>query len=102
MTTLLPGTKVFARDLRWEVVDAESLGTQTRYRVRCLQGDLSGQELDLLCPFEAVAAIRRELRPERAAPLAAWRAYHHAFLLEQALGPAALLVAQPGRLRLEP
>ncbi|MEI6778928.1 MAG: helicase-related protein [Chloroflexales bacterium] len=102
MTTLLPGTEVFARDLRWEVVATESLGMQTLYRLRCLQGDLSGQELDLLSPFEPITAIRRELRPERAAPLVAWRAYHQAFLLEQALGPDALLVAQPGRLRLEP
>ena len=102
MTMLLPGTEVLARALRWEVVAAESLGLQTRYRVRCLQGDLSGQELDLLVPFEAITAIRRALHPERAAPLAAWRAYHQAFLLEQALGPEALLVAQPGRLRLEP
>ncbi|MGO9598087.1 MAG: DEAD/DEAH box helicase, partial [Isosphaeraceae bacterium] len=31
-----------------------------------------------------------------------WLVYHQAFLLEQALGPTALLAVQPGRLRIEP
>ena len=31
-----------------------------------------------------------------------WLVYHQAFLLEQALGPGALLAVQPGRLRIEP
>ncbi len=36
------------------------------------------------------------------APLPNWLVYHQAFLLEQALGPNALLAVQPGRLRIEP
>src|SRR5208337_3327190 len=31
-----------------------------------------------------------------------WLVYHQAFLLQQALGPSALLAVQPGRLRIEP
>src|SRR5262245_57603767 len=102
MATLLPGTEVQARGLRWEVVTSDSLGQQTLYRLRCLDGALRGQELDLLEPFEPIEAIIRDLRPDRAAPLRNWLVYHQAFLLEQALGPHALLAVQPGRLRLEP
>ncbi|GAB4211453.1 MAG: helicase-related protein [Roseiflexaceae bacterium] len=102
MTTLLPGTEVYARGLRWEIVAADQLGGQTLYRLRCADGALRGQELDLLAPFEPIEPVRHALQPERAAPLPHWRLYHQAFLLEQALGPDALLAAQPGRLRLEP
>lgn len=102
MTNLLPGTEVQARGLRWEVVTSDRLGLQTLYRLRCIEGVLRGQELDLLCPFEAIEPLIHELRPERAAPLRNWLVYHQAFLLEQALGQNALLAVQPGRLRLEP
>jgi superfamily II DNA or RNA helicase len=100
--TLLPGTEVHARGLRWEVVFAESFGHQTRYRLRSLDQALQGQELDLLHPLEPVEPLVRDIRPDRAAPLRNWLVYHQAFLLEQALGPDALLAVQPGRLRLEP
>ena len=63
---------------------------------------MTGKELDLLYPFEAVEPVMHELRPDRAAPLRNWLVYHQAFLLEQALGPHALLAVQPGRLRIEP
>ncbi|MFV9506790.1 MAG: DEAD/DEAH box helicase [Oscillochloridaceae bacterium umkhey_bin13] len=102
MTTLLPGTEVQARGLRWEVVFADRLGPQTLYRLRCIDGGLRGRELDLLHPFETIEPIVRDLRPSRAAPLPHWRVYHQAFLLEQALGPEALLAVQPGRIQLEP
>jgi superfamily II DNA or RNA helicase len=46
--------------------------------------------------------VIHDLRPDRAAPLTNWLVYHQAFLLEQALGPDALLAVQPGRLRIEP
>src|ERR687892_2538983 len=85
--SLLPGTEVVARGLRWEVVNAESLGTQTLYRLRGRDGAVSGKELDLLHPFESIEPIIHDLRPERAAPLTNWLVYHQAFLLEQALGP---------------
>ena len=49
-----------------------------------------------------IEPIRHDLRPDRAAPLVNWLVYHQAFLLEQALGPDALLAVQPGRLRMEP
>src|ERR687892_707803 len=100
--SLLPGTEVVARGLRWEVVNAESLGTQTLYRLRGRDGAVSGKELDLLHPFESIEPIIHDLRPDRAAPLRNWLVYHQAFLLEQALGPHALLAVQPGRLRIEP
>lgn len=99
---LLPGTEVEARGLRWEVVDAQSLGLQTLYRLRGLAGTVAGAEVDLLAPLEAVEPVVNALRPDRASPLRNWLVYHQAFLLEQALGPDALLAAQPGRLRIEP
>jgi superfamily II DNA or RNA helicase len=102
MTTLLPGTEVQARGLRWEVVDAQALGPQVLYRLRGREGASTGRELDLLHPFEQIEPVIHDLRPDRAAPLRNWLVYHQAFLLEQALGPDALLVAQPGRLRIEP
>jgi len=102
VSTLLPGTEVQARGLRWEVIIADQLGQQTLYRLRCIDGGLRGREVDLLHPFETIEPIVRDLRPERAAPLRHWLVYHQAFLLEQALGPDALLAVQPGRLRLEP
>ena len=68
-SSLLPGTEVVARGLRWEVVTVESLGAQTLYRLRGLEGAMAGKELDLLSPFEAIEPVRHELRPDRAAPL---------------------------------
>lgn len=105
MTTtleLLPGTEVQARGLRWEVVSTENLGQETLFRLRGLENAVLGQELDILHPFEPIEPVRHELRPDRAAPLTNWLVYHQAFLLEQALGPDALLAVQPGRLRIEP
>jgi hypothetical protein len=88
--------------LRWEVVFAERLGPQMLYRLRRLEGAVQGQELDLLHPFEPLQRLVHGFQPEQAAPLRNWLVYHQAFLLEQALGTDALLVVQPGRLRLEP
>jgi superfamily II DNA or RNA helicase len=100
---LLPGTEVRSRGLRWEVVTSESLGQQTLYRLRGLDVAVQGREFDILYPFEEdIEPVRHELQPERAAPLPNWLVYHQAFLLEQALGPNALLAVQPGRLRFEP
>lgn len=102
MSQLLAGTEVSARGLRWEVVLSENFGPQTLYRLRGLESATLGHEFDLLHPFEDIEPIRHELRPQRAAHLPNWLVYHQAFLLEQALGPNALLAAQPGRLRIEP
>ena len=99
---LLPGTEVQIRGLRWEVVSSQSLGPQTLFRLRGLENAVLGHELDVLHPFEVIEPIRHDLRPERAAPLVNWLVYHQAFLLEQAIGPDALLAVQPGRLRIEP
>ena len=43
MATLLPGTEVQARGLRWEVVTSDNLGQQMLYRLRCLDDALRGQ-----------------------------------------------------------
>ena len=102
MTTVLPGTQVQARALTWEVVHVEPAGEQQRFRLRCLQGSLRGFELDLLSPFEEITPITTDLDPARPGRLRDWRLYHQAFLLEQALGPAALLAVQPGRLEIAP
>ncbi|MBO3462402.1 DEAD/DEAH box helicase family protein [Aetokthonos hydrillicola Thurmond2011] len=101
MTNLLAGTEVEARSLRWEVVSVTQLGQQTLYRLRCLEGELRGEEFDILYPFESVTPVIRDLRPDKAAPLPNWLVYHQGFLLEQALGSDALVAVQPGRLRLE-
>jgi superfamily II DNA or RNA helicase len=102
MSDLLPGTEVELRGLRWEVVFAQPAGEQHLYRLRCLAGGLRGRELDVLVPFENPRPIASALDPARAARLQEWRVFHDAFLLEQALGPSALLAAQPGRLRIKP
>jgi hypothetical protein len=102
MTTLLPGTLVSARGLQWEVVFSQSAGEETLYRLRCQEGTLRGSERDFLSPFETLEPVSMELRPERAAPLADWRLFHQAFLLDQALGPAAFQAVQPGRLTIQP
>ncbi len=99
---LVPGTPVRARGLSWEVVHAEPAGEQLRYRLRCTQGDLRGREIDLLSPFEHVEPLVTALDPKRAGRLQEWLLYHQAFLLEQALGPNALLATQPGRLTISP
>lgn len=102
MTTLIPGTKVEARGLPWEVVHVEPAGEQYRYRLRCTQPGLQLKEVDLLCPFEEIRPIVTQLDPSRPGRVKQWRLYHSAFLLEQALGPAALMAVQPGRLDIAP
>ncbi|MCA0454913.1 MAG: DEAD/DEAH box helicase [Chloroflexi bacterium] len=102
MADYLPGTEVVARGLRWEVVDGQPIGNQTRLRLRGLGGLLAGAEIDVLTPFESISIVTREFNPSKAGPLGNWLVYHQAFLLEQALGPDAILAVQPGRLRIEP
>lgn len=102
MTDFLPGTAVEARGLYWEVVESQPLGSQTRLRLRGSDGLFRGLEFDLLTPFETVLPLSQEFHPAKAGRLAEWLVYHQAFLLEQALGPDALLAVQPGRLRIEP
>jgi len=102
MGELLPGTEVRARGLLWEVVIVEAAGDQQRYRLRCMEGALRGKEMDFLAPFERLEPNSRDLNPERPGRLNHFRLYHQAFLLEQELGPGALLSAQPGRLKLAP
>jgi ERCC4-related helicase len=84
------------------VVHTEPAGEQSRYRLRCTESALRGFELDLLHPFEPIEPVATEPDPTRAGRLADWRLYHQAFLLEQALGPGALLAVQPGRLEIAP
>lgn len=102
MSKLIPGTQVLVRGLEWEVVDAAPAGEQQRFRLRCLQGDLRGLEFDFLHPLEPITPISTELDPKCAGRLKQWLLYHQAFLLEQALGPSALLAVQPGRLDTAP
>jgi hypothetical protein len=102
MTAFLPGTQVLARGVPWEVVHVEPAGESQRFRLRCLQGDLRGMEMDFLSPLEAIEPVISELQPTRAGRLAHWRLYHQAFLLEQSLGPRALLAVEPGRIEIAP
>jgi SNF2-related domain len=102
MTAFLPGTQVLTRGRPWEVVHVEPAGESQRFRLRCLQGDLRGMEMDFLSPLEAIEPVVAELQPTRAGRLAHWRLYHQAFLLEQSLGPRALLAVEPGRIEMAP
>jgi hypothetical protein len=98
-----PSREVHARGLRWEVVTAQPAGEQTVYRLRCReQGVLLAREL-------ASSTSSRRSRGSsrfrsRSSPSARHGSitvgYHQAFLLEQALGPNALLAGQPGRLKI--
>jgi hypothetical protein len=99
---VLPGTMVELRGLRWEVIDSTPMGDQTLLRLRGTGGAFGGSEVDVLTPFERVKPISHEIDPTRPTQLPNWLVYHQAFLLEQALGAAAFVAVQPGRLRIEP
>lgn len=98
---LLPGTEVEARGLRWQVVRIEEQAGSRVCRLRGLGGIVAGEEVEVLLGLEPVQAIRHTVDPTRAGRLREWLLYHQAFLLEQALGPRALLAAQPGRLEIQ-
>jgi Helicase conserved C-terminal domain/SNF2-related domain len=93
-----PGIKVMARGLPWEVQAVEDLGAQQRLHLLCSGGDLQGLEWDLLYPAEAVTPLHDAPSPDDFAPLALWRRYHIAWLLDQIPGAPA----PPGRLTIEP
>jgi superfamily II DNA or RNA helicase len=91
------GSKVAARGLEWDVMEVEPLGPQQRVRLACAGGDLQGLEWDVLVPAEAVTILQTDPRPEDAGPLADWRRYHTAWLLDQIPGAPA----PPGRVAIE-
>ncbi|HYZ24489.1 MAG TPA: helicase-related protein, partial [Rhodopila sp.] len=91
------GIKVAARGLEWDVTEVEPLGAQHRVRLRCQAGDLAGLEWDVLHPLEPLQPLRTTPDPTDVVPLADWRRYHTARLLEQIPG----LPAPAGRLTLE-
>jgi superfamily II DNA or RNA helicase len=91
------GIKVAARGLEWDVTEVEPLGPQLRVRLACAGGDLQGLEWDVLVPAEAVTVLQADPLPEDAGPLADWRRYHTAWLLDQIPGAPA----PPGRVAIE-
>jgi len=91
MEHLLPGTQVWARGLTWEIVRVEPAGRQSQLRLRCLEGVLENEELDLYSPLEEITALSMKLKPDRPVDLERWCLYHQAFQLEQALGTDATL-----------
>lgn len=101
-TTFLPGTEVELRGLHWEVIAVSPMGDQTLLRLRGTGGAFAGREVDVLSPFEDVRPVIHKIDPTCPTHLANWLVFHQAFLLEQALGPNALLAVSPGRLRIEP
>jgi hypothetical protein len=96
------GSRVNARGLACDLIEVTPLGTQLLLRLRCVARDLAGVEWSILHPTEAVTLLRSDLRPDAPAPLDLWRLQHQAHLLDQVLGPADVLLAAPGRLRIEP
>ena len=102
-SAILPGTQVAARGLPWEVVYSEPAGEQQRYPAAVPRGRPAGHGARPAVPVRADRARRARPRPRkgRAAPRTGGSTTQ-AFLLEQALGPTALLAAQPGRLDIAP
>jgi ERCC4-related helicase len=98
----VPGARVRARGLPWDVLAVEQLGSQQLLRMRCVAGDLRGLEWDFLHPAEPIVSERASLRPEKPGPLALWRLQHQAALLEQIPPADELLANEPGRIRIEP
>lgn len=96
------GSRVSARGLAWDVMEVVPLGAQTLLRLRCAAGDMSGLEWELLHPAESVEMLRAELRPEAPGSLTGWRLHHQACLLDQVLDPRDVLLAEPGRIHIEP
>ncbi|MFZ4439218.1 MAG: hypothetical protein ACOYOS_12370 [Syntrophales bacterium] len=76
MASILPGTEVHARGLRWVVAHTEDMGQQTLLRLRGTEGAMQGLEFDILHPFEDVEPIIADLRPDRASPKPNWVVYH--------------------------
>ncbi|MCA8937739.1 MAG: DEAD/DEAH box helicase, partial [Planctomycetes bacterium] len=99
---ITPGIEVHARGLLWQVVNVTDQAGSRHCRLRGLGGALLGEEIEIVLGVETVVPIRKTIDPRRAGRIREWLPYHQAFLLEQALGPGALLAAQPGRLRIEP
>src|ERR1700761_4895702 len=83
------GIKVAARGLAWDVTDVEALGDQLRVRLCCLGGDLAGLEWDILHPAEPLALLQDDPDPLLVEPLADWRRFHTARMLEQIPGAPA-------------
>lgn len=102
MNDLLPGTEVQARGLRWQLVSCDQQHGRALYRLRGLGGTVAGQEIELLDGLDEIQPIRHDVDPQKAGRLREWLLYHEAFVLEQALGPHALLAVQPGRLEIQP
>ncbi len=96
------GSRVRARGLEWDVLEVELLGAQTLLRLRCVGGDLDGLRWNILHPAELVQPLRADLCPDRPGPFTAWLLHHQACLLQQVLGPSDLLIAEPGRVHIEP
>jgi hypothetical protein len=96
------GSRVNARGLICDVIEVAPLGPQLLLRLRCVAGDLAGLEWGILHPTEVVTVLHSDLRPDAPGPLDHWRLQHQAHLLDQVLGPADVLLADPGRLRIEP
>ena len=94
--------RVLARGLTWDVLERENLGEQQRLRLRCVDDDLLGLEWDILHPQEPVVPFQDTLNPEQPGPLAAWRLFHQAAVLDQIPGAGAMVAAEPGRISVEP
>lgn len=91
------GIKVAVRGLEWDVTEVLPLGPQQLVRLACCGGDLAELEWEVLYPAETIAVMHSDPRPEDAGPLADWRRFHIARLLEQIPG----VPAPPGRVVIE-
>jgi hypothetical protein len=61
LQSLLSGSEVHARGLRWEIVGMLQQGEQTLVRLRGIEGAMLGREMDFLSPLEDIQPRQHDL-----------------------------------------
>ena len=97
-----PGTRVRARGLIWDVIEADRAGDRTLIGLRCAAGDLAGLEWRIFCPPETVAPAGAAIDPRAPGSPDLWRIMHQAHILSQTPRDGQLPRHPPGRIAIEP
>lgn len=64
LLSLLSGTQVYARGLRWEIVGMLNQGEQTLVRLRGIEGGMLGKEMNFLYPLGGIQFRQHDFRSE--------------------------------------
>lgn len=96
------GSRLRYRGLFWDVMDVEPSGAQTRLRLRCTQGDLTGMEWDALHPWDVLEPQEIGFRPSEPATLRDWWLHHVALWHDTPRHLQPLVACGPGRVTPEP